>query len=90
MVQDGLGLFSSMVRSLSSSAFISSRSSLAMTSDSNVVLHQQMRENLIKPNERIHMVKGEHGKEHFTLPLVRHPFVCLVTAYQKNLENLTE
>ena len=64
---------------------------VALAPHSNVTLHQLLKKtHTSKPTERIHMVRGEHGKEYFTFLVVRHPFVRLVSAYRDKLQNLTE
>ena len=64
---------------------------VALSPHNKVTPHELLKKtHTSKPNERIHMVRGEHGKEYFTFLVVRHPFVRLVSAYRDKLQNLTE
>ena len=63
----------------------------AVTSDHDHIAHDLMKKYYpSKPSERLHKIRGEHGREYFTFLMVRHPFHRLISAFRDKLETLTE
>jgi len=63
---------------------------VAMTPHNDVPLNAMVKRRKTKPNERGHMIRGEHRKEYFTFLVVMHPFVRLVSAFKDKVKNRTD